>query len=277
MKKALSIILWTFCLMCIGCTDNKNVNGEKEVVFETTLGDIRVKLYNDTPGHRDNFIKNVNDGMYADVTFHRVIRNFMIQTGDPKTRHEGYPVKTDENGDTIVERIPAEVVYPTHFNKRGVLAAARDGDDENPQRMSDKFQFYIVTGKICTPEDLRSYETAREQRDAEALFAKKQIENKEQIDALRAARDKNKLSDVLEKLQDEARYEVSENPPLTFNKEQERAYKIHGGAPWLDGEYTVFGEVIEGMKIVEQIQKTKTNANDIPLREIRIKNVYVVE
>lgn len=269
-------MLWTCCLVCTGC-NSKSGDNETEVVFETTAGDIRVKLYNDTPGHRDNFVKNVKSGMYTNVTFHRVIRNFMIQTGDPKTRPEGYEVKLDQNGDTIPERIPAEFVYPTHFNKRGVLAAARDGDDENPERASDKYQFYIVTGKVCHEEDLRGYEKAREQRDAEALFMKKQMEHKDELDALRAKRDRNGLSDKLEKLQDDARFEISENPPITYTKEQQKAYKLYGGAPWLDGEYTVFGEVVEGMKTVETIQKVKTNADDKPLAEIRIKKAYVVE
>ena len=112
-------------MMCMGCTDGGQ---ETEVVLETTMGEIRVKLYDDTPGHRDNFVKNVKEGMYTGVTFHRVIRNFMVQTGDPKTRPEGYEVPVTPDGDTITERIPAEIVWPKHFNKRGVLAAARDGD-----------------------------------------------------------------------------------------------------------------------------------------------------
>ncbi len=262
--------------MCVGC-NSQNGDNETEVVFETTAGEIRVKLYNDTPGHRDNFIANVNSGMYTGVTFHRVIRNFMVQTGDPKTRPEGYEVPLDAEGDTIPERIPAEIVFPTHFNKRGMLAAARDADDENPKRESDKYQFYIVTGKTCSEDDMNGYESAREQREAEALFMKKQMEHKEELDALRAARNTNALSDKLEKLQDEAKYEISENPPITFSKELRKAYKIYGGAPWLDNEYTVFGEVVEGMKTVETIQKVKTNSADVPLAEIRIKKAYVVE
>lgn len=276
MKKTFAIILWACCLVCMGCTSQ---DGEKEteVVLETTLGDIRVKLYNDTPGHRDNFIQNVKEGFYTGVTFHRVIRNFMVQTGDPKTRPEGYDMKVSATGDTITERIPAEIVWPIHFNKRGMLAAARDGDDENPERMSDKYQFYIVTGKTCQEADMDNYETAREQRDAELLYQQKQMKNKERLDALRAARDRNGLSNLLEKLQDEARWEVSENPSITYPKDLRKAYKIHGGAPWLDNEYTVFGEVVEGMKTVEDIQKLKTDANDVPLREVRIVRAYLVE
>lgn len=275
MKKIFAMMLWACCLVCTGCTSQSDK--ETEVVLETSAGDIRVKLYNDTPGHRDNFVQNVRSGMYDGVLFHRVIRNFMVQTGDPATRPAGYEVKTDERGDTLAERIAAEVVWPKHFNRRGVLAAARDGDDENPKRMSDKFQFYIVTGRVCSDEDLDSFEKAREQRDAETLYAKKQMEQKDRLDALRAARDRDGLSSLLEKLQDEAKWEVSENPPITYPQDVRKAYKVHGGAPWLDGEYTVFGEVVEGMKVVETIQRVKTNGQDVPLKEVRVTKAYVVE
>lgn len=274
MKNVFTILLWACCLMCMGCTDGGQ---ETEVVLETTAGEIRVKLYDDTPGHRDNFVKNVKDGMYTGVTFHRVVRDFMIQTGDPKTRPEGYAVKMTPEGDTVTERIPAEIVWPKHFNKRGALAAARDGDDVNPERASDKFQFYIVTGRTCQDADIDAYEQARVQRDTEILYAKKQLTNKEKLEALRQARDREGVSNLLEKLLDEAKWEASENPPITYPDDLRRSYGIRGGAPWLDNEYTVFGEVVEGMKVVETIQKIKTNAQEVPLKEVRIVKAYVVE
>lgn len=271
-----ALVLWACCMVCVGCTSQ---SGEKEteVVLETTVGEIRVKLYNDTPGHRDNFVQNVKDGKYTGVTFHRVIRNFMVQTGDPKTRPEGYEVQLDEKGDTLPEWIPAEIRWPQHFHQRGMLAAAREGDEENPERMSDKHEFYIVTGRIQSDDDMDNLEKAREQRDAEILYMKKQMENKEKLDALRTARDRDGVSNLLEKLQDAAKWEVSENPPITYPKDVRKAYRVHGGAPWLDNEYTVFGEVTEGMKVVEEIQKVKTDTNDKPLRDIRIVRAYVVE
>ncbi|MBR1519769.1 MAG: peptidylprolyl isomerase [Bacteroidaceae bacterium] len=276
MKKIFVLMLWACCLVCAGCTSQQGEK-ETEVVLETTVGEIRLKLYNDTPGHRDNFVQNVKDGLYTGVTFHRVIRNFMIQTGDPKTRPQGYEVKLNEQGDTIPEWIPAEIVWPKHFHVRGMLAAAREGDEENPKRMSDKFEFYIVTGKVQSDDDMDNMEKAREQRDAELLYQQKQLANKEKLEALRAARDRDGLSDLLEKLQDEAKWEVSENPPITYPKDVRKAYRVHGGAPWLDNEYTVFGEVVKGMDAVETIQKVKTDATDKPLKEIRIVKAYVVE
>lgn len=268
MKKLAFLFLSLMALVTTSCNGQQKAG--TEVLLETTAGDIRILLYDETPGHRDNFIKNVQDGKYDGVTFHRVINNFMIQTGDPDTR-------LGEVKDTtkVAERIPSEVKWPALFHKRGMVGAARDADDENPERMSDKFQFYIITGKKCSEDDMDGYEDARAQRDAEILYTKKQIANAEKLNAIRATRDKYKLSDALEKLQDEAKWEISENPPITYSKEMRKVYKLNGGAPWLDNEYTVFGEVLEGMAVVEMIQKIKTDANDVPVKEIRIKKATV--
>ena len=272
MKKLFFLLPILSCLTALSCNGQKRDGASTEVVFETTLGDIRIALFDDTPGHRDNMIQNIRDGKYDGVTFHRVIRNFMIQTGDPDTR-PGQVADTTK----APEWIPAEFVYPKHFHRRGMVGAAREGEDENPNRMSDKYQFYIVTGKICSDADLDGHETAREERDAEALYNKLCLDHKAEIDAIRAERNPRKLSDKLEKYLDEARMQIAENPPLTYTREQRNTYRSQGGAPWLDGEYTVFGEVVEGMAVVEKIQKVKTNAEDKPLYEIRVKRAYVSE
>ena len=264
-------------LLFVSCNGQKREGASTEVVLETTLGDIHIVLFDDTPGHRDNIVKNVKDGKYDGVTFHRVIRNFMIQTGDPATKSTNGVAQASDSAaaKTPTERIPAEIVYPKYFHQRGFVGAARDGDDENPDRMSDKYQFYIITGKICSDDDLDGYESAREERDAQILFEKICKQHQKEIDALRAAREQRRLSDKLETLLDEARMKVMENPPLTYTRAQRSAYRSRGGAPWLDGEYTVFGEVVEGMAVVEKIQKIKTNAQDVPLAEVRIKRAYI--
>ena len=275
MKKSLFFLL--SMLLFVSCNGQKREGASTEVVLETTLGDIHIVLFDDTPGHRDNIVKNVKDGKYDGVTFHRVIRNFMIQTGDPATKTANGAAQASDSAaaKTPTERIPAEIVYPKYFHQRGFVGAARDGDDENPDRMSDKYQFYIITGKICSDDDLDGYESAREERDAQILFEKICKQHQKEIDALRAAREQRRLSDKLETLLDEARMKMMENPPLTYTRAQRSAYRSRGGAPWLDGEYTVFGEVVEGMAVVEKIQKIKTNAQDVPLAEVRIKRAYI--
>lgn len=274
MKKLALMLLFACSMVASSCNGQDNENKETEVLIETTEGDIRVKLYNDTPGHHDNFIKNIKDGKYDGTLFHRVVRNFMIQAGNPDHR-PGEVVDTTKE----VERIPGEIMFPEHFSKRGVLAMARDNDDVNPDRKSDKYQFYIVTGKPITEADLDGYEKFREEKLAEKIYEKKLTDPKieAKIKAYREARERDKLGYYLQDLMNDAKYEASENPPLTYSKAIRRAYRIHGGAPWLDDDYTIFGEVTEGMKVVETISKIKTNASEFPLKEIRIKKVSVIE
>lgn len=252
--------------------NGQNENQETEVMLETNFGDIRIKLYNDTPIHRDAFIKNVKEGRYDECTWHRIIRNFMIQTGEqPSQAHRDTSV-VDTAG-----WIPAEIRFPLHFHRRGAVAAAREGDDVNPEKKSDPFQFYIVTGRTYTDDGLRELYNAVEQTMAEQLYNKKVAANSEQLEQLRRNRDHQGVSDLLEKLLDEAKYEVGNNPPAEYTSEQKRAYRTHGGAPWLDREYTVFGEVVEGMKTVLEIEKVKTAENERPLGDVKIIKAYVVE
>ncbi len=262
------------CMVATSCSGQKSGSAEKEteVLLETTLGEIRLKLYNDTPGHRDNFIKNVKEGIYDGVLYHRVIRNFMIQTGDPQQR-PGQVVDT-----TVVDpTIPAEFVYPTHFHKRGVIGAAREGDEDNPNRESNAYQFYIVTGRHYSDAALSELESANYEKAVQRVYEEKAEQYEDRLNALRRQRDRDGVSDLLDSLLTEAQAEIAANPPAGFTPQQKRAYKTYGGAPWLDGEYTVFGEVVEGMKIVEDIEKVKTGAEDKPLREIRVLKATVIE
>lgn len=197
---------------------------ETIVQIDTDKGKIKVKLYNDTPKHRDNFIKNVNDHLYDGLLFHRVIKQFMIQAGDINSKDA--PIEQHLGDGDLGYTIPAEIVFPKYFHKRGVLAAARVGDEENPERASSASQFYIVTGKFFTEMEL----------------------------------------DKMEKEQG-----------ITFTPEQRKAYMLEGGTPHLDGKYTIFGEVIKGMKVVDKIQFTETNAEDRPVENIRIKSMKIVK
>lgn len=197
---------------------------ETLVQIETDMGKIKVKLFNDTPQHRDNFIKNVNEHRYDGLLFHRVIKQFMIQGGDigskdaPLEKHLG----DGDPGYTI----PAEIVYPKYFHKRGMLCAARTSDDENPERVSSGTQLYIVTGKFYTEMEL----------------------------------------DKMEKKYDR-----------TFTPEERQAYMLEGGTPELDNKYTIFGEVVKGMKVVDKIQFVETNEDDRPLKNIKIKTMKIVD
>ena len=285
--KHLSILALTICLALATSCNGQNEQKETEVLLETTAGEIRIKLYNDTPGHRDNFVKNVREGMYDGVTFHRVIRSFMIQTGDPATRNEGQQGKdngqrTTDNGtqttDSMGPTIPAEIKFPKYFHKRGVVAAAREGDDVNPDKASDAFQFYIVTGRFQNEEALAGFELRRKEARVQAVYAKKMQAHQAELEAMRKMRNRDGVSNLLEKLLDEARIEVDDLPEDTFEytTEQQRAYRTYGGAPWLDGDYTIFGEVVEGMKTVLDIEKVKTDGNDKPLKEIRIVKATVL-
>jgi peptidylprolyl isomerase len=271
MKKILFCLLMAFSMVATGC-NSSDTEKETVVALETTAGTIRLKLYNDTPGHRDNFLQNVRDGLYDGVIFHRVIRNFMIQTGNPSTR-PGEVIDTTKQDPTI----PAEIVYPKYYHKRGSVAAARESDDKNPNRESNKFQFYIVTGKHYSDAGLSEIESTAYQNKVDRINQELTAKHAEQLEALRQQRDRKGVAKMLDSLLYEAQNFVADNPPAPLTQAQKRAYKSRGGSPWLDGEYTIFGEVIEGMKIVEDIEKIKTGKDDLPLHEIRIIKATVEE
>lgn len=202
----------------------------QQVVLETDSGNIRIELFNETPLHRDNFLKNVREGIYDGVIFHRVITNFMIQTGDTVSRHAvpGQLLGESKEG----EKIPAEIRFPEIFHKRGSLAAAREGDEVNPERKSSQHQFYIVWGR--------------------------------------------RLSDMmLDQVQD--RLDEATGGQIKLTPELREAYQRFGGTPHLDGQYTVFGQVVEGLDVVNRIQWTETDANNRPLNDIRIIKAKIVE
>ncbi len=226
MKKTITLLL--FCLVAAWAQAQNNVRSEVELV--TDSGIVRLALYNETPKHRDNFLKMVQSGAYNGVLFHRVIKDFMVQTGDlaSKTATQGQLL-----GDTPESySIPAEICFPKLYHKRGALAAAREGDDVNPERASSSTQFYIVWGQKFTDKQLE--------------WAQSRIE---------------KYTDGKVKL----------TPELC------EVYKTIGGTPHLDGSYTVFGEVLEGLDVVEKIQRTTTDSHDRPVNDIRIIKATVIK
>lgn len=227
MKKFLflSFFLLTTLIGTSQITEIQNVKMENEthVVMTTNYGRIVLKLYDDTPLHRDNFIKLVSDGFYDGLLFHRVIEKFMIQGGDPDSRNakEGQMLGEGNLGYDLEAEF-----RPNLFHKRGALAAAREGDNVNPQKKSSSCQFYIVQGRTWSDAELNM---------------------------------------------------IGQRYGKEFPVEQREVYRSIGGAPHLDGDYTVFGEVVEGMDVVDKIATVKCDRFNRPLEDVRIEKVIVIK
>lgn len=263
--------------VCAGCQQKKKSSmsqgNETLVRLETTQGNITVKLYDETPKHRDNFIKLVNDGVYDSTLFHRVIRNFMIQAGDPQSKTAADTALLG-NGD-VGYTVPAEF-NPKFFHKRGVLAAARQGDEVNPDRESSGCQFYIVTGRKFSEAQLINLENQMNEARVESVFQELARKHMKEIYKMRRAGDNDGLLELQDTLEAQARNLAAQEPALKFTKEQIQAYTTVGGAPHLDGAYTIFGEVVEGMDVVEKIGNAKTGRADRPVVDIRILKAEVL-
>lgn len=244
-----------------------------KVKLETTMGDIVVELYNETPQHRDNFVKLVQEGYYDGVLFHRVIKDFMIQTGDGNSKTAG-PDATLGDGDPGYT-IPAEFVYPKYFHKRGALAAARTGDQVNPERRSSGSQFYIVTGKIYSSDELKMMTQRLATVKKQDIFRRLVNENHAQIETLQRNQDNEGLNELQNRLIQQTEAEAAQSP-FSLTDEQIDAYTSVGGTPHLDGQYTVFGQVIEGMDVVDRIQNAQTGRMDRPVSDIKIVKATIL-
>lgn len=259
----LSVIL-AATLLIAGC-----ISGEKKGVraeIKTTKGDIVISLSDLTPLHRDNFIKLAESGFYDGVAFHRVIKEFMIQTGDGSTRQDSSFISDDYT-------IPAEI-NDSLFHKRGVVAAARMGDEVNPERNSSGTQFYIVQGKVYNDEDLEATVQRIEYNRRQYFY------NRALLDLRKAAADSAApmSDDIIQQNAIIKAYEDMESEgPFVMPEIRRNAYKTVGGTPFLDGAYTVFGEVLEGMEVVDAIAATATDATDRPLQDIRILKVRIIK
>ena len=226
MKYRLLFVVATF--LCFGTlfVEGKRKKGKRHIVrIETSMGNIRVALSDDTPLHRDNFLRLAREGFYDGTLFHRCIKDFMIQGGDPDSRG-AEPGKQLGDGGTGYT-IPAEFCLPYLYHWRGALAAAREPDDVNPEMESSGCQFYIVWGKKQAGSDIRKVRSMLEEKGIELT------------------------SQMLDD------------------------YIMRGGTPHLDGQYTVFGEVIEGLPIVKNIQSVPTDSLDRPLADIVVRRMVV--
>lgn len=277
MNKSLIICLAFIALTACSAGSKKQMNNmenEKRtlVKLETTMGNITVALYNETPKHRDNFIKLVKEGVYDSTLFHRVIKQFMIQAGDPESKNAADTAMLG-SGD-VGYTIPAEF-NSKFFHKKGVLAAARQGDDVNPEKASSGCQFYIVTGRKFTEPQLLGMENKINDQREEAIFDTLARQHMKEIYKLRKAGDNAALLELQDTLEAQASALAEKEEKFRFSPEQIKAYTTVGGAPHLDGSYTVFGEVIDGMDVVDKIEIAKTNRADRPIDNIRILKTVI--
>ncbi|NDV64051.1 peptidylprolyl isomerase [Bacteroides sp. 224] len=271
----LLIILGGLASACQPGKKNVNMDGkETKLRIETSMGDIIVMLYDETPKHRDNFIKLAKESVYNGTLFHRVIKDFMIQAGDPESKkaEKGAMLGTGDVGYTI----PAEFVYPQYFHKKGALSAARQGDQINPEKASSGCQFYIVTGKVYNDSTLLDMEQQMNQGKLNTIFNSLAYKRMDEIRKMQNEKDQDGLYALQEELFAEAEAEAAQQPDFKFTPEQIEAYSTVGGSPHLDGEYTVFGEVLDGLDVIDKIQKVKTDRNDRPEEDVKIKKVVVL-
>lgn len=243
-----------------------------KIKIETSKGDIIIRLYDDTPKHRDNMLKLVNEGYYNGTLFHRVIKDFMIQGGDPDSRNAPKGKMLGAGGPDYT--IEAEI-SPNHFHKYGALAAARLGDEVNPNKESSGCQFYIVTGEKYNQGQLKQMERQLKQNQETQNFNDLVTYYKKDIMEMRKNRDRAGLQELQERLMKEAK-EIAKQNPVGFSDEQIEAYTTIGGTPFLDREYTVFGEVEKGLDIIEAIQNVETDKQDRPTEDISM-NISVIQ
>ncbi len=277
MKKGLFLI--TSILLFWSC--NKFSEADKgKILIQTPYGDIKIRLYDDTPIHSNNFKKLVKSGYYNGTTFHRVIKEFMIQGGDSLTKVPGQEQRWGQGGPGY--ELDAEIL-PKYFHKRGALAAARLDDRMNPSRKSSGSQFYIVQGRdSITDQDLETAEYEIQNKQYLNYFInfilRPHMEwvRKVNMDSLRKS-NVNEFNKIDKKVQqmvsDSFKVDVV---PYKMSEEQKKVYKTIGGFPFLDGQYTVFGEVEEGLDVVQKISVVPTNDKDMPAKDILI-NVKIIE
>ena len=272
-----SIIIFVLCAVNVHGATTKNsqkVDNRVKVEVKTSMGDFVVELYNETPQHRDNFVKLAREGYYDGVLFHRVINQFMVQAGDPSSKSADCTAVLGEGDPGYT--LPAEFVYPKYFHKRGVLAAARTADQVNPERRSSGSQFYVVTGRVYTPDMLDGMKKRQADQRKQQIFNDFAMQH---IDSIRAMQSRNDMAG-LEALQNEliakteAQYATA---PFEFTPEQVEAYTTIGGTPHLDGQYTVFGEVVQGYETINKIQNVETGAHDRPRTDVKIISMRVLE
>ena len=277
-RKYLKHIILSIILILVIKLGFSQTFSPETIIISTPYGNMKLKLFNETPKHRDNFLKLVREHFYDSLLFHRVIEGFMIQGGDPDSKH-AEPAKLLGDGD-LKYTIPAEFIS-TLCHKKGMLCAARNGDDVNPEKASSAAQFYIVQGKKRTDEDLISYE----KRINKPIIAKikEEVLNKAEnnslklkIDLAKKEQNNDSLMVYFKTVNKLVEDEYAKTPHYTFPPEHKTIYKTIGGTPHLDSQYTIFGEVIEGLDVIDKIAVVGKNKDDRPLIDIRM-TISIIE
>lgn len=267
MKKLILLAIVAFAFMA--CENNQD--DQRKVLIKTKFGNMKVKLYDETPKHRDNFVKLVEEGFYDSLLFHRVIEDFMVQGGDPDSKNADSAAPLGGGGPGY--KIDAEIKDDL-FHKRGVLAAAREGDQVNPERRSSGSQFYIVDGKTFSDAEMDELEERMNMQKKNEIFMELiQKEENEDLrkayDSIRQAQDREAFEKLVnERIEPMIEKELEKRGSFAFSEEQREIYKTTGGAPHLDGAYTAFGEVYEGLDVLDSIAGVATDQNDRPAEDI---------
>lgn len=274
MYKLLTLSLLSLTLAFFSMT-SQGQEKEHVVLIETNMGNLKAKLYNDTPLHRDNFIRLAKSGHYNGTLFYRVVKNFVVQGGSSDSRNA---ISGQAIGYGKGVRIDAEI-KPHHYHKKGALAAPRQPDRVNVFKESDIAQFYFVVGKKYSPEELDRIEKSINVPIMKAIQKKYYTpEKKAMLDTLRAQKKVPEFRAIAEKIKSDIAFEWANNTEkLYMDDEKRKAYTTIGGVHHLDKEYTVFGELIEGFDVLDKIAALSTDKQDRPFKDVRIISVKIIE
>lgn len=265
MKRLFVLVLIAIIGVGVSCSRAEKSGKGALVLIKTEYGDIKLKLYDETPEHKKNFLKLVEEGYYDGVLFHRVMKDFMIQGGDENSKNAepGARLGSGSPGYTI----PAEI-NPKLIHKRGALAAARKGGPSNPEKRSSGAQFYVVQGFVHTQGRLDSMAMSMNNKGKNDLMKEKFAESTNELNEYRTNNDQAGFNACVTEIRAEIDSIWEVTPKIDFTPEQREAYTTIGGYPALDGEYTVFGEVVEGLDVVAKISVVETDRYNRPVKDI---------
>lgn len=270
MKKLFLFMMTILLISAVSCGNAGNQGKQTLVSVKTEFGEIKIKLYDETPEHKNNFVKLAGEGFYNDLLFHRVIEHFMIQGGDPTSKN-AEPGKRLGGGSPDYT-IKAEFMPEKYFHKRGALAAARTGGPSNPEKRSSGSQFYIVQGEIFSPGKLDTLEMKKNAQIKNEMMQQHFEAAKNELMSFREKNDKAGFDIRIAEIRAgvDSVFEVS-GAKFKFTEEQRKIYTSVGGYPSLDGEYSVFGEVVEGLEVLDKIAAVETDQYDRPLTDIKMQ------